>query len=58
MGKIYRFAYEVVIWLGPAADDSENIMDTIANSDVKAMQSPEFVEGFSKLLCRSWFYRT
>jgi hypothetical protein len=44
MGKIYRFAYEVVIWLGPAADDSDNVMDIIASNNVEAMQSVKFVD--------------
>jgi hypothetical protein len=58
MGKIYCFAYEVVIWLGPAADGSDNVMDIIASNDVEAMQSVKFADGFHKLLLRSWFYRT
>jgi hypothetical protein len=58
MGKIYHLAYEVVIWLGPADEDSDRVMDIIASSDVEAMQSLEFADGFHKLLLRSWFYRT
>jgi hypothetical protein len=47
-----------VIWLGPVADGSDDVMDTIARNDVEAMQSLEFADGYRKLLLRSWFYRT
>ena len=58
MGKIYSRAYEVIIWLGPAADGSDTVMEVIANTDVQKMQGPEFAASFAKLSRRSWFFRT
>lgn len=58
MGRIYQNAFEVIIWLGPATEDSNYVMDAITDYDIPRIQSEKFAAAFSDLLRRSWFFRT
>jgi hypothetical protein len=58
MGRIYNQAASVVIWLGPADNNSDEVFGIIAQQNVEAMQTQKFAIDLGKLLCRSWFRRT
>ena len=58
MGRIYQNAFEVVVWLGPATKNSDDVMDAIADYDIRRIKSEEFANDFAELLRRSWFFRT
>jgi hypothetical protein len=62
MAKIYALANRVVIWLGEAADNSDQALEEIrvAGSGKKSSNSlsPEMIQqAILELLQRSWFRR-
>lgn len=61
MGRIYRQASNVMIWLGLAAEAEEHsdfVFETIRQRDVFQMQSRKFWIGMTYILQRPWFQRT
>ena len=58
MGRIYRQASNVMIWLGLDADDSSFVIDTIKQRDIVQMQGGRFWKGMACMVRRPWFQRT
>ena len=58
MSRIYHQAASVIVWLGAAEHDSNEILDIIAQKNVEAMQTRKFATDFGRLLKRPWFRRT
>ena len=58
MGRIYRQAARVVVWLGSSKNDSDFVLDSISQRDVEQMKSSRFFKSFAKLIQREWFSRT
>ena len=58
MSRIYHQAANVIVWLGVAEHDSNQILDVIVQQDVEAMQARKFAADFGRLLKRPWFRRT
>lgn len=58
MGRIYHQAASVIVWLGSEEDNSDEVIDIIAQESVHAMRTPKFFMEFGKLLKRPWFHRT
>jgi hypothetical protein len=56
MKDIYSRAAKVLIWLGSAADDSDYVMEFLAQRTVPGDE--RFMTAFTKILQRSWFRRT
>lgn len=57
MDRIYRSASTVLVWLGPAADDSDKVMRSIQKFDKQYWQTYDFQVGFMEILYRPWFTR-
>jgi hypothetical protein len=55
MGRIYHQAASVIVWLGSAEDDSDKVLDIIAQQNVEAMRTRKFAMDFGRLLKRPWF---
>ena len=58
MSRIYHQATSVIVWLGTAEHDSNEILDIITQQNVEAMQIRKFATDFGRLLKRPWFRRT
>ena len=58
MSKIYHQAASVIVWLGAAEHDSNEVLDIIAQQNVEAMQTRKFATDFGWLLKRPCFRRT
>lgn len=58
MAEIYETAIEVYIWLGPSAEDSDYVMETLNSGNREAYKTPKFVAGLLALLKRPWWRRT
>ena len=56
--RIYHQAASVIVWLGTAEYDSNEILDVITQQNVEAMQTRKFATDFGRLLKRPWFRRT
>lgn len=57
MRRVYSCASTVVIWLGPAADNSDAAMQSIDRFDKAYWQTYEFQMQFMEILFRPWFTR-
>jgi hypothetical protein len=57
MKLIYSRAPQVVVWLGPAGDNSDFVLDYMTCDEKDASAEPRFVYDFYKLLTRAWFSR-
>lgn len=57
MDRIYRSASTVLIWLGPAADDSDKAMRSIQRYEKQHWQTYDFQVRFMEILYRPWFTR-
>ncbi|KAH7409643.1 heterokaryon incompatibility protein-domain-containing protein [Cadophora sp. MPI-SDFR-AT-0126] len=57
MDPIYRSASTVLVWLGPAADDSDVIMRSIQRFNKQHWQTYDFQVGFMEMMYRPWFTR-
>ena len=59
MAKIYGQANRVVVWLGEAADDSDQALEEIraAAASLQILWSAKTIEAILKLLERPWFQR-
>jgi hypothetical protein len=55
MRQIYSWASEVLIWLGPAADDSDFVMDCLCTGN--ELTTLRFHSAFIDFLMRPWFRR-
>ena len=58
MSRIYHQAASVVLWLGAAEYDDNDVLDIIAQQNVEAMQTRKFATNFGWVLKRPWFRRT
>jgi hypothetical protein len=58
MGRIYRQASNVMIWLGLDEDDSSFVIETIPQRDIVQMQGGRFWKGMACIVRRPWFQRT
>lgn len=58
MGKIYKSAQAVVIWLGTEADDSEYLMDCVRSQQDDEYKTYRFFEAWKCFIHRPWFTRT
>ncbi|MCJ1409158.1 hypothetical protein MMC19_003236 [Ptychographa xylographoides] len=58
MGRIYRQASNVMVWLGLDEDDSGFVVQTIQQRDIVKMQSGRFWKGMACIVRRPWFQRT
>jgi hypothetical protein len=57
MNRIYHSASTVLVWLGPAADDSDVVMRSIQIFDKLYWQTYDFQVNFMEILYRPWFTR-
>jgi hypothetical protein len=63
MNLIYATAYKVLVWLGPAADDSDLAMDELrilgsgSPYDKMPILSGDLLRAMEKLLSRRWWHR-
>jgi len=58
MRDIYRSAFNVLIWLGPAADGSDVVLRSIQRNDSEeCWKSYNIQRGFVEILYRPWFTR-
>lgn len=57
MADIYRTAQQVLVWLGPSADDSDHVMRTIRDCNEEEMKSTAFQHRMLSLIHRRWFTR-
>jgi hypothetical protein len=57
MQAIYTEASTVLIWLGPSADGSDEVMASIEREDKEYWQTYEFQVRFLRILRRPWFSR-
>ncbi|KAF8859439.1 HET-domain-containing protein [Acephala macrosclerotiorum] len=57
MNRIYRSASTVLVWLGPDADNSDEVMRKIQIFDKQSWQTYDFQVGFMEILYRPWFTR-
>lgn len=58
MDQTYMSATNVVIWLGPSADDSDYVMDAIHKRAFVEYRSRRFITGLLAVLTRTWYSRT
>jgi hypothetical protein len=57
MGTIYSSADEVIIWLGPAKNNSSFVMESVATGRVRVEDGEKFLDSLELLLLRDWFGR-
>ncbi|KAK5654526.1 hypothetical protein OQA88_7155 [Cercophora sp. LCS_1] len=57
MARIYSSAKRVLVWLGPSADGSDNVFESIKQRGSSKTQAPSFMASLGKLCQRPWFRR-
>jgi hypothetical protein len=57
MGTVYSSAERVVVWLGPASEYSDFVMETISTGKLRKKNSSKFRFGLESILMSDWFYR-
>lgn len=55
MGQIYRSAATVLIWLGPAADESDRVFDYVEHLPVPVRHESSSVASFRELTQADWY---
>jgi hypothetical protein len=57
MGSIYAGATQITVWLGPAADESDLVMEVIRSSDMQDVNPFCLSIDILRLMSRSWWTR-
>jgi hypothetical protein len=57
MAQIYATATETIVWLGPAADGSDWVLDKMISGEVEDNDAFAFSYRLFQLLCRPWWTR-
>jgi hypothetical protein len=57
MSSIYSMAHETIVWLGPSADGSDWVMDSMMLGEVEDKDTVTFTYRVGQLMARPWWTR-